>query len=79
MSDLAATSPGTDRDPEIREVGVAFVVEQDVGRVDVTVYDAGAMRRLEGVPELIDQRHGLRGRERTGSRAGPDFRPASVA
>ena len=53
-----------DRDPEVRQVGVAFVVEQDVVRVDVAVYDAGAVRGLEGVAELIDHRHGLGGGER---------------
>lgn len=53
-----------DRDPEVRQVGVAFVVEQDVVRVDVAVYHAGAVRCLEGVAQLIDHRHGLGGGER---------------
>ena len=64
MSDAGDDLAGTDRDPEVGQVGVAVVVEQDVVRVDVTVDHTGPMRRLEGVAQLIDHRHGLGGRER---------------
>ncbi len=64
MSDSATTLARARRNPEVRQVGVAVVVEQDVVRVDVTVHHAGPVRCLERVAQLIDHRHGLGGRER---------------
>ena len=50
-----------DGDPEVRQVRVALVVDEDVGRLDVAVDDTRAVRRLQRAAELIDHRGGLRG------------------
>ena len=64
MSELGDHLGLADRDPEVRQVRVAIVVDQDVVRLDVAVDDTRAVRGLQRVAELIDHRHRLRGGER---------------
>ena len=46
-------------DPEVGQVHVAFVVEQQVARLDVAVHDARMMSRAQCATDLIHDPHGL--------------------
>ena len=43
------------RKPEVGEIAVAALVEQDIRRLDVTVHKAALVRRVERVGDLLDQ------------------------
>ncbi len=55
---------GIERDAEVREVGVAVLVQQDVAGLHVPVDDPLTMRRRERRRDLLQHRRGARGFER---------------
>jgi hypothetical protein len=46
--------------PEVSDLQLPAVADQHVSRLDVAVYQAGRMRRLQGPGGLGDQVHGPR-------------------
>ena len=56
VPDERSGDPASERDPEVRQVGVALLVEQDVPGLHVPVHDALTMRRRERGGHLVQDR-----------------------